>query len=376
MSQAMAGAAELAPASFALDDLEDTFKELDLAVEGGVGRVELTASAQVAQTGDACAQCAVPLVFSGESFRCPECGADFEAADIAEIIDTARAESRAPGGLAPPRSRLMVAGANSQRFQGSLASCSPVSTADQQQASLYRELTAWNRAFQGKGGNPFPNCVLMDVVVVYGQIQRQEVKRSNEKKAIIAAILYHACLHRGFRREPSDATRFVGLERCGLARGETYLRRAIQDGKVVGFELVNNPFKQILTTAFAGLGLQCAKNEQEPADQVVWDAVLEVFAVASRRNIAHQSEVKSKVHGALVSVLLRRPGGLGGATDPRAVLNRVSAVCNIRRYTLTNVLTEMYRYHSHFAAVFEKHGLKADKRGTGWVPPGKKKKKR
>jgi hypothetical protein len=331
------------------------------------GSPNLGADEFVLSEGGVCPECQIPLSLIDLAYVCPRCRVEIRAvASLAVITADKNSPSRSKSSM--PKGRLTVVGTGGRLLQGILHSLCPIRTTDMQIVNLFRELKAYNIKHESRGKNPFPLNVLHETAKSYNQVQQIEVKRSDEKRSILAAIIYHTCLMMGFFRKRCEATEFMELTRAGISRGENYLSRKISEGKI-DFNLDHDPLIPGLVTAFYKLKLDRKKDED------VWAATVELVERAIERDIGFRSELNSKIYGTLVEILVRREPGEWARGKLQKVMGRVCALGNVNANTLGGFLVNLYKFHSRFSDIYENHGFPTG-RGLGWAPPSKKKSKK
>jgi hypothetical protein len=308
---------------------------------------------QLARPGDVCPDCRRPLQVSGLEYECPDCRAVFEAADYADVLPTSAHEEPGAGAL---RGRLRVVGPEAGWYQPDLDRTNPSDNAEQQKKATYSELLHFNKELErrcqsaGPGEravNPFPLDVLQDVAELYYTVQQNQVKRSMMKKLILAALIYHACIARGFTRTRAEVACLVGLPTQGIARGDDFIRSIDED---VGFDLNMNEdrLRPHVTTVFTLLGL--AGKEHEP----LRSAVADIVRRADAASVGARSVMRSKVAAATAEVLRRK--GLAEFSEPK-----VAALCSIRTHTIRRFRDVLAAYHSKFADIYRAYGLDAER---------------
>jgi transcription initiation factor TFIIIB Brf1 subunit/transcription initiation factor TFIIB len=286
-----------------------------------------------------CPDCSFSLVVKGLAFECPQCARVFvdEADRAAELHRTA---AKTPG-EASMRGRLRVVGPEASWFQPDMDRSNPVEGREIQKRAVYTELQRLNRDFEGRGGKPFPLDVLQAVARHYNVVQARCVKRSQQKRKILSALLYHLCIKNGFHRSEKDAADFAQLSTKGIAGGDDFLREAGFAGQ--DLDLDKNPTHPLIRTAMSLLDLYV---DDHPA---VAAATAAIVGVAEEQMLSSDTVKQSKVNAALYEVLRR-----SGVT---VRLAEFAEKCETRSATLKKFLNVLADYHSFFEKLYEKHGL-------------------
>ena len=289
---------------------------------------------------DSCLDCHKRLEEYERIYKCPDCQRLYEPSDAGDDDDNEE----------PILGRLTIVGANSGYYQSELDRSKPVSNEKTQIRTNYEELLKWNKEFANKkdsqGGNygPIPLNVLEDVAADYYLVQQQGVKRMLNKKTIIAALINHHCIQRGFTRTQTEIACFAKLPTNGIARGDSSLHSIIDDNNS-GITLDVNADRTAphIMSTFSRLGLDDGNHE------LLKKAVFEVVKAAEDSQIGVSSKLGSKVIAATYNVL--------SYTQSRVTIAEVVAKCKIRKHTLNRFLTVLKNYRSYFADVYAKYGL-------------------
>lgn len=286
-----------------------------------------------------CPDCFSSLVVKGLAFECLRCARVFvdEADRAAELHRTA---AKTPG-EASMRGRLRVVGPEASWFQPDMDRSNPVEGREIQKRAVYTELQRLNRDFEGRGGKPFPLDVLQEVACQYNGVQARCVKRSQQKRKILSALLYHLCIKSGFHRSEKDAADFAQLSTKGIAGGDDFLREAGFAGQEL--DLDRNPTHPLIRTAMSLLDLYADDHPTVAA------ATAAVVGVAEEHMLSSDTVKQSKVNAALYEVLRR-----SGVT---VRLAEFAEKCETRSATLKKFLTVLADYHSFFEKIYADHGL-------------------
>lgn len=297
----------------------------------------------LAKPGDSCPECHCILQVSNMEYECPECHEVFEAADINDVLPTSNPGNPGESSL---RGRLRIVGPEAGWFQPDMDRTNPGETSEQQKKTTYNELLKFNREYTSRGGNPFPGDVLQDVAENYYTIQKNSVKRSMMKKSIIAALVFHACISRGFTRTRAEAAEFAKLPNHGIARGDDYLR-SVDEDTGLNINMNENRLRPHIVTIFAQLELE------DDCYECLRNAVTDIVKTADAEGIGFRSVMRSKVTAA-TSEVLKRKGINITALD-------ISSKCRIRIHTIRRFLDDLYNYHSYFEGIYEKYKLNPKK---------------
>jgi transcription initiation factor TFIIIB Brf1 subunit/transcription initiation factor TFIIB len=293
---------------------------------------------------DVCAQCGGPMHrgASNLEYVCADCGLIIEG-------DTAEPEDDDAPRAAPNAARLRIVGPNSNQLQPDLYRSGSGNTAVTQKKQIFEEYKAYRSLFIEAGSRAFPLNACELAADYYNAVQQKYVKRSQNKKAIMAACLWRACLQVDFAPSKADVAAFMQLQTKGIARGDNFIRGLVADGNM-DLEINADPSRPEITTLFALLGYEGARF----AD--LQDAVYEIVQTAIRNNIGTNSILRSKVAGATYAVLRRCKNR---ELIPRPMSMQEFCAKRIRKNTVERFLREVDDYHSYFKEIYEKAGLDA-----------------
>jgi transcription initiation factor TFIIIB Brf1 subunit/transcription initiation factor TFIIB len=273
------------------------------------------------------------------SLVCAGCGL-VEAGDPTLPDDEPPQPSRDPA-------RVRIVGAGSAPLQPDLHRSGQGPSAEAQQRQIFEEYQAYMQMFVEAGGRSFRLDALRRAAGYYNVVQRQCVKRSQNKKSIMAACLWLACRDVGIAPAKPDVAVMMQLQNRGIARGTNFLRSLVADGKM-DIDVDADPCRPEVVSLFAHLGLEA------PAFAPLREATHELVQVALERHVGTSSVLRSKVAGAAFEVLRR--------CRDRQLLPRPpdqAKFCQgwIRKNTLDRFQRELWAHHSIFAPTYRRAGL-------------------
>lgn len=266
---------------------------------------------------------------NGIDYKCTQCGLIAEGDSAAIDDDASKVSSTA---------RLRIVGSNSGKLQPDLYRSGAGNTAETQKKLIYSEYCEYRARFIENGGRalPFDACKLASEY--YNEIQVQCVKRSKEKRHIMAACFKEACIHLGFSPSKTEIAAFMQLPSKGMARGANFIRGLVADGKM-DIDMDADPSMPEITTLFAHLGLEDEKYD------ALRKCVYDVVQIAIANNIGTKSVLRSKVAGATYVVLKRcKDKNLISKPIPMAEF------CSdyIRKNTVERFTNQLESYNSYF----------------------------
>lgn len=291
---------------------------------------------------EACAEC-------GGQMRRRACDLGYDCSGCGLILegDTAEpSEDDAPR-PAPSSGLLRIVGPNSNKLQPDLYRSGAGTTAASQKKQILEEYKAYRAYYIEASGRAFPLNACELAAEYYGDVQRECVKRSQNKKAIMAACLWRACHAKGYAPSKAEVAAFMQLATKGIARGDNFVRALIANGSM-DLEANVDSCRPEIGTLFAHLAYEGAQYAG------LREAVYEVVQAAIRNNIGTNSFLRSKVAGATFAVLRRCRDR---ALVPRAPSMQEFCQNRIRKNTIDRFLSALKNYHSYFEEVYRKYGL-------------------
>jgi len=280
---------------------------------------------------------------NGFSHVCDGCGVILEG-------DSTEPEDDDAPRAAPHGAQLRIVGPNSSQLQPDLYRSGEGNTPTVQRKQIYDEFVKYRDAYVERGGRAFPFNALALAADNYNTVQRLLVKRSQNKKFIMSACLEVGCREIGFDPGKKEITNFMQLPCSGNARGTNFVRKLAADG-LIDVDINIDPRKPEITTFFAYLGFD------GDAYAPLREAVLDVVQTATDKKIAPNSVPRSKVAGAMYTVLRRCKNKALVPKPPN--LQDFCQTISIRRNTVERVLAQLEAYHSYFVACYERAGLDA-----------------
>ena len=293
---------------------------------------------------EVCAQCGERMHRGANDLEyvCDGCGLIVEG-------DTTGLEEDEAGRPAPNTGRLRIVGPNSNQLQPDLYRSGTGNTIAAQKKQIFEEYKVYRAMYIENGGRAFPLNACEQATEYYNEVQRQFVKRSQNKKAIMACCLWRACLQIGFAPSKAEIADFMQLPSKGIARGENFVRKLIADGKM-DIEANADPCRPEIVTLFAHLSFE------SDAYNGLRDAVHDVVQTAIKNNIGTNSILRSKVAGAAF-VVLRRCQNRSLIAKPMSL----QEFCQnrIRKNTVERFTRQLDAFHSFFEGCYARAGLDA-----------------
>lgn len=291
--------------------------------------------------------------------ECGGCGGRLEHSEPGRLVCAGCGLLVENGAADEPRpeagaGRLRIVGPGSNQLQPDLYRSGCGSSDSTRKKQTYEEYVAyrseWIRVNQAC---PFPLDALKLAADYYHGVQKLCVKRAQNKKHIMAAILQQSCIMCGFAPTPSDVAKFMQLPTRGIARGRNFLHSVAADGGL-DINVHIDPTVPTIQTLFAALHYDGA------AYQPLQEAVFRIIEIAKANVIGMSSQLRSKVAGATYVVLRR-------CADPCLVakvpsLQEFCTAAKIRKNTIDRFVKDLDSYHSYFVEAYRAAGLDASER--------------
>lgn len=288
---------------------------------------------------DTCTQCGSILQrgINNISNMCEKCGIVTDEVSE-EIINVSELTNN----------KLRIVGYNSNHFQPDLYRSDNGNTCMIQKKQIMSEYRDYRQKYIESGGRPFPLTACEIATDYYNMIQQQCVKRSQNKKAIMAACLWQACLLIDFAPSKIEISKFMQLPHKGIARGNNFIRTLVSNNKL-NIDPNTNPIYPEIRTLFLQLEYTDVKYKD------LHDIIYNMIQIATDNSIGINSLPRSKVIGTSYIVLKR-------CTDKSLVPNPptdTKEFCKnkIRKNTIDRYINEINSYHSYFKEYYESVGL-------------------
>ncbi len=244
--------------------------------------------------------------------------------------------------------KLRIVGCNSNHFQPDLYRSDNGNISVLQKKQILSEYKEYRHRFIENGGRPFPLNACEIATEFYNMIQQQCVKRSQNKKAIMAACLWQACLVIDFAPSKIEISRFMQLPHKGIARGNNFIRTLVSNNQL-DINPNTNPIYPEIKTLFIQL------NYIDDKYKVLHDIIYTIIQIATDNSIGINSLPRSKVIGTTYIVIKRcRDKSLisNPPTDTKEFCKN-----KIRKNTIDRFINEINDYHSYFVDYYESVGL-------------------
>lgn len=291
---------------------------------------------------EACSQCGGRMHQGANNIEyvCADCGLVVEG-------DTAEPEDDEASRAAPHTARLRIVGPNSNQLQPDLYKSGSGNTAAVQKKQIYEEYMCYRQFYMEAGGRAFPINALDAAAEYYNEVQKIYVKRSQNKKAIMAACLKHGCRKIGFAPAVAEVAEFMQLPNKGTARGDNFIRSLVANGEM-DLDVNADPTAPEINTLFTLLGYEDDKYAPLRA------AVQDIVETAAAKKIGVNSILRSKVAGATYTVLRRCKNR---ELIPKPPSMQDFCAKRIRKNTVERFTRELEDYHSHFEECYRRAGL-------------------
>jgi hypothetical protein len=289
---------------------------------------------------DTCSVCGTVMGrrSTGFDFYCDSCGLVREGASDGDEQQTHPAAT----------TRLRIVGPGSNQLQPDLYRAGASDTTTAQKKQITEEYRRYRQMFIDCGGRAFPINACECAAEYYNEVQKRCVKRSQNKKLIMAACFWLACIHLKFAPERKDVAQLMQLDRLGFAAGENFIRELVASDRTVAIDIDEDHCMPEINTIFAKLGYVGDDFNH------LRDAVYDIVQTAIRNNIGTNSILHSKVAGATYVVLLRSRSPLVRRIVP---IQDFCTKYNIRKNTIERFIRCIADYHSYFAQCYVRYEL-------------------
>lgn len=244
--------------------------------------------------------------------------------------------------------KIRIVGYNSNHFQPDLYRSDNGNINLLQRKQIFTEYKDYRQRFIEMDGRTFPLNACEIATEFYNRIQQQCVKRSQTKKAIMAACLWQACLLIDFAPSKIEISRFMQLPHKGIARGNNFIRTLVSDNKL-DINPNTDPIYPEIRTLFLQLGYSDDRYKE------LHNIIREIINIATTNSIGINSLPRSKVIGTTY-IVLRRCRDVSLVPMP-PVNTKEFCKTRIRKNTIDRFINEINEYHSYFKEYYASVGL-------------------
>ena len=330
-SQPSTGASQ--PSTSVMSCLSSAMQDISLI------QPDVQSNANSSESSQKCPQCNYSMIktINELEYICENCGLVREVEDTIDETDVIDK-------FVNTSSRLRVVGPNSSHFQPDLYRSCAVSTAALQKKQILEEYQSYRQQYINAGHRSFPVVVCVDATQYYNKIQQSCVKRSKNKKVIMAACLLYACLKHGISAKKEEIAAFMQLPNNGLAKGDNFIRGLTADGKF-DIDVDVDEVGPEISTLFAYLGYNDERYDS------LKNAVREIIQISLDNNIGTTSVLKSKVAGATFTILSR------SSLITEKISLQTFCKDRIRKNTIDKFIKQLTKFHSYFEQCYKKYEL-------------------
>lgn len=285
-----------------------------------------------------CPECRVPMQKAGSEYQCAQC------ARIVEGMGEAASHENASS------SSIRRVGRNGQRRLYSVTS----DYSKTQRKQILGQLINNNNAYTGP---KFSRGILTTVATLYNTIQKHTepatdasatkkkfVRRGAIKDEILCALIFYVCIDTGAARKKKDIAMMMRLPVNGFSNGNSIVRKLHNKG-VIKIPIDKEPFADYVDRYMEALGID-AHADADSMRGFVIDAV----ALSEVEKIGMNSNLSSKIVGALYAMIQSRKLGISAAALERAADN-IKKSTFMKFYKCIDVEREV------FAAVYARYGM-------------------
>jgi len=244
--------------------------------------------------------------------------------------------------------KLRIVGSNSNQFQADMYRSDSVNNNILHKKQILNEYKEYRRRFIEKGERAFPLNVCELATVFYNKIQQQCVKRNQNKKSIMAACLWQACLCIDFAPSKIEISKFMQLSHKGIAKGNNFIRTMVSDG-----QLDIDPNKNTIYPEIKTLFIQLEYIGDHY--KKLHDIINNIIHIAIDNSIGINSLTRSKVIGTTYIVLRRSKHW--NIIDNVPANTKEFCKNKIRKNTIDRFINEISSYHSFFKDYYTSAGL-------------------
>jgi hypothetical protein len=268
--------------------------------------------------------------------------------------------------------KLRLVGYNSNHFQPDLYRSDNGNINVLQKKQILNEYKDYRQRFIDIGERAFPLNACEIATEFYNKIQQNCVKRSQNKKAIMAACLWQACLLIDFAPSKIEISKFMQLPHKGIARGNNFIRTLVSNGQL-DIDPNTDPIYPEIRTLFLQMSYEDDNNRSDNKEKKIinlmdktvkhtykelHDIIYEIINIATTNSIGINSLPRTKVIGTTY-IVLKRCTNKELIPDP-PIDTKTFCKNKIRKNTIDRFIGEINSYHSYFKKYYELVGLDSE----------------
>lgn len=280
-----------------------------------------------------CDECGGNISLQNDELLCSGCGV-IRISDNSIINDSSSDSDRVT------TYRIKIVGKDGGQFQHDLDRAAPINETAIRKASILAELQTLNCNFVNKNCNAMLGDALDLAANYYNQMQNHYIKRGANKKMILTALIYKACLECGYHRDKVDIAKFVELPTNAISKGDAIVRKAVAEGKI-DMKLMDDTSHPHIETTFVKIkdiiDETCAMKYKKATSQII--------TISEKHGICANNQMKSKVAAIIVFIMQK--------INKNDIATKIMSKIDVRNNTIKKIVNELDEYQEYFQSVID-----------------------
>lgn len=254
--------------------------------------------------GNECSYCNIimNITENGTHIVCPDCG-------LMRDYDE-------PSAAITSNSNLRVQGNGAYDYGKNLYKSADLNSELTRHDKIFHEILAYCKKYEDEYKCGVPKNVIEHTTDIFCRISAMGVRRSDNKRKIIAACYYFACLAQKIQMPTKTIAIMFNLRSIGISDGMRSVTNYVAKGVIPEDEITLDPLEAAVHTIFRQLEINNDLKSE----------VKRIIETADRKNIGISSSLDSKIVGATFIVLSRN--------NIKMDLKKISALRGIRQATI------------------------------------------
>jgi len=252
-----------------------------------------------------CDYCGITMQISetGTHLICPDCGLKVEYEEQSSAVNTS--------------TNIRIVGNMSGKFQKDLYKSADMNTKELQRDKIFHEILSYCKKYEDEKRESVPKDVVGTATDLYLSVRTTGVRRSDNKRKMLAAVYHCACLEKNIQLPAKTIACIFNLKSLGISDGIRVLHKLVKTNVIASEDITLDPLNAAICTIFRQMGID---------DEGLKSEVKRIIITADQKNIGISSSLDSKIVGATNIVLTRN--------NIKMDMKKISALRGIRQATI------------------------------------------
>lgn len=200
-----------------------------------------------------------------------------------------------------------------------------------------------------KGGEAYPDVLCKRAAEYYNEIQQYYVRRSQNKRGLMASCFINACKDNNFRPVNASIAEMLMIPIRKIAKGDNFIRNMYSKGET-SIDINKDVAPSYISTIFIHLKI--------PDRNLLTEAITEMIGIMRNNLISTRHKTKTQVHGVSYIIITRYEK----AKNVKYIdMPKYESICKTKKTTIDKYIDYINQYHSRFVPIYEKYSLWAQR---------------